>query len=131
LSASSNRAGSPCFAICRQSSEPIEPPAPVTIVGSRPGAMLHAQLWGYDASVGVSDHTKIMRLSRPAVDPGWLAAELAELERLADEGDTLEVVAKLNAIVKAPRRERVTATPEGLRSSEGSPRTAAPPSPSA
>jgi FlaA1/EpsC-like NDP-sugar epimerase len=113
--------------------EPVTSPleVPVKIVGSRPGEKLHEELWGDDESVGVSDHTKIMRLSRPAVDPGWLAAELAELERLADEGDTLEVVAKLNAIVKAPQRERVTATPEGPRSSEASPRTAAPPSPSA
>jgi FlaA1/EpsC-like NDP-sugar epimerase len=113
--------------------EPVTSPleVPVKIVGSRPGEKLHEQLWGDDESVGVSAHSKIMRLSRPAVDPGWLAAELAELERLADEGDTLEVVAKLNAIVKAPQRERVTATPEGPRSSEASPRTAAPPSPSA
>jgi FlaA1/EpsC-like NDP-sugar epimerase len=102
----------------------------VKIVGSRPGEKLHEQLWSDDESVGVSEHSKIMRLSRPAVDSGWLAAELAELERLADEGDTLEVVAKLNSIVKAPQRE-LTATPEVLRSSEASPRTAAPPSPSA
>jgi len=105
---------------------------PVKIVGSRPGEKLHEQLWDDDdESVAVSEHSKIMRLSRPAVDPSWLAAQLAELERLADEGDTLEVVAKLNGIVRNPRRERVTATPAALPSSEASPRTAAPPSPSA
>jgi hypothetical protein len=45
-----------------------------------------------------------MRLSRPPVDPDWLALQLAELERLADEGDTLEVVGKLGAIVREPQR---------------------------
>jgi hypothetical protein len=45
-----------------------------------------------------------MRLSRPPVDPEWLDAQLAELERLANEGDTLEVVAKLGSIVRKPKR---------------------------
>ena len=45
-----------------------------------------------------------MRLSRPPVDPDWLARQLTELERLADEGDTLEVVGKLGAIVREPQR---------------------------
>ena len=103
---------------------------PIKFVGSRPGEKLHEELWGGDEAVGRTDHPKIMRLSRPAVDPTWLAAELADLERLADEGDTLEVVAKLNAIVRQPQRE-ATATPEPLPGSEASLRTAAPRSPSA
>jgi FlaA1/EpsC-like NDP-sugar epimerase len=120
--------------------EPRLPGDPVTgasdvavkIVGSRPGEKLHEELWGEDESVGQSDHPKILRLSRPAVDPAWLEAELGELERLADDGDTLEVVAKLGSIVKSPRRERAaTATPAARPSSEASPRTAAPPTPSA
>jgi FlaA1/EpsC-like NDP-sugar epimerase len=107
---------------------------PVKIVGSRPGEKLHEELWGDDESVGGTDHPKIMRLSRPAVDSGWLEAELAELERLADEGDTLEVVAKLNSIVRDPRREdpaTATASSAALPSSEASPQTAAAPRPSA
>jgi hypothetical protein len=60
-----------------------------------------------------------MRLSRPPVDPEWLAEQLVELERLADEGDTLEVVGKLSAIVRAPKRETVTASPpSGVRESQ-------------
>jgi hypothetical protein len=59
-----------------------------------------------------------MRLSRPAVDPDWLARELMELERLADEGDTLEVVAKLNTIVREPMRETPAAAPVELPSGE-------------
>src|SRR3954452_17788795 len=101
---------------------------PVKIVGSRPGEKLHEELWGDDESVAQSDHPKILRLSRPAVDPAWLESELAELGRLADEGDTLEVVAKLGSIVKEPQRERVaTATPADRPSTEVAPRTAAPP----
>ena len=64
---------------------------------------------------------------------GWLTTELADLERLADEGDTLEVVAKLGAIVRAPKREMVPgpaipvpATPAEVSSgSEALPRTEA------
>jgi FlaA1/EpsC-like NDP-sugar epimerase len=114
--------------------EPVTGPrdVPIKIVGSRPGEKLHEELWGPAESVGASDHPKIMRLSHPAVDPDWLWRELAELERLADEGDTLEVVAKLAAIVREPQREAAaTAAPEARPSSEASPRTAAPPSPSA
>jgi hypothetical protein len=43
------------------------------------------------------------------VDADWLTVQLAELERLADEGDTLEVVAKLGSIVRDPKRESVPA----------------------
>jgi hypothetical protein len=45
-----------------------------------------------------------MRLSRAPVDPNWLADQLFDLERLADEGDTLEVVGKLRKIVEEPQR---------------------------
>jgi hypothetical protein len=55
--------------------------------------------------------------------------QLAELERLAEEGDTLEVVAKLGAIVREPKLESVA--PELSRSSEASLRTEAPRAPSA
>jgi FlaA1/EpsC-like NDP-sugar epimerase len=125
-----------CNMVRLSGKEPRLPGDPVTsprdvairIVGSRPGEKLHEELWGDDESVAQSDHPKILRLSRPAVDPAWLEAELAELEQLAAEGDTLEVVAKLGAIVKEPRRERpATASSADRPSTEVSPRTAAPP----
>jgi hypothetical protein len=50
-----------------------------------------------------------MLLTRPATDAEWLDAELAELERLVDAGDTLEAVGALNRIVKEPRRAPVAA----------------------
>ena len=35
------------------------------------------------------------RARRDAIDADWLEDELAELERLVEEGDTLEVVSRL------------------------------------
>ena len=49
-------------------------------------------------------HPKILRLTRPQIDEAWLEEELAELERLVAEGETLELVSKLGAMVKEPRR---------------------------
>jgi FlaA1/EpsC-like NDP-sugar epimerase len=76
----------------------------IAFVGSRPGEKIHEELWSDDDSVGETAHPKIMRLSRPPVDPEWLTEQLAELEHLADEGDTLEVVGKLRNIVSKPQR---------------------------
>jgi FlaA1/EpsC-like NDP-sugar epimerase len=101
---------------------------PVKFVGSRPGEKLHEELWGDHESVGETTHPKIMRLSRPPIDQEWLAGQLQELERLADEGDTLEVVAKLGSIVREPKLESLPA--DVTASSEASLRTEAPPAPS-
>ena len=76
----------------------------IQIVGSRPGEKLHEELWGTDESVGETAHPKIMRLSRPPVDAAWLEEQIDDLALLADAGDTLEVVAKLGSIVRAPKR---------------------------
>lgn len=76
----------------------------ITFVGSRPGEKIHEELWSDKEQIGTTAHPKIMRLSRLPVDPEWLAEQLAELERLAGEGDTLEVVGKLSAMVREPVR---------------------------
>jgi FlaA1/EpsC-like NDP-sugar epimerase len=76
----------------------------IVFTGARPGEKIHEELWSEDESVGETTHPKILRLSRPPVDPEWLEEQLAELERLADEGDTLEVVGKLRRIVREPQR---------------------------
>jgi FlaA1/EpsC-like NDP-sugar epimerase len=83
----------------------------IAFVGSRPGEKIHEELWSADDSVGATTHPKILRLSRPPVDPEWLAEQLAELERLADEGDTLEVVGKLRNVVREPQRLGVPSPP--------------------
>ncbi len=82
----------------------------IVFVGKKPGEKIHEQLWDEHESVGETAHPKILRLSRAPVDPGWLDERLAELEQLAEEGDTLEVVAKLGAIVRQPERPLVPAT---------------------
>jgi FlaA1/EpsC-like NDP-sugar epimerase len=76
----------------------------IAFVGSRPGEKIHEELWSSDESLGDTTHPKIRRLSRPPVDPNWLEEQLIELERLADEGDTLEVVGKLRKVVTEPQR---------------------------
>jgi FlaA1/EpsC-like NDP-sugar epimerase len=81
----------------------------IQIIGARPGEKIHEELWSADEAVGETGHSKIKRLSRPPVDAAWLAEQLGELERLADEGDTLEVVGRLTAIVREPKREMVAA----------------------
>ena len=90
--------------------EPEAGPREIRIqyIGSRPGEKIHEELWSADEAVGETAHPKIKRLSRPPVDPSWLTDQLRELERLADEGETLEVVGKLSAIVREPKRETVT-----------------------
>ncbi|HVP74721.1 MAG TPA: nucleoside-diphosphate sugar epimerase/dehydratase [Gaiellaceae bacterium] len=80
----------------------------IQYIGARPGEKIHEELWSEDEAVGETGHPKIMRLSRSPVDAAWLAEQLHELERLADAGDTLEVVGKLSAIVRAPKRETIT-----------------------
>jgi FlaA1/EpsC-like NDP-sugar epimerase len=93
--------------------DPVTSPKDVRIVfvGSRPGEKIHEELWSEDESVAATSHPKILRLSRPPVDPDWLEEQLAELERLADEGDTLEVVGKLQRVVCRPVRLVPTAEP--------------------
>jgi FlaA1/EpsC-like NDP-sugar epimerase len=76
----------------------------ITFIGSKAGEKLHEELWSEDDAVGATTHPKILRLSRSPVDPHWLAEQLEELERLADEGDTLEVVGKLRKVVGEPQR---------------------------
>jgi hypothetical protein len=66
-------------------------------------------LWDASEAVGETVHPKIMRLSRPPIDESWLQEQLGELSRLADDGDTLEVVAKLGSIVREPKREAMAA----------------------
>ena len=76
----------------------------IEFVGVRPGEKLHEELWGEGESVGDTPHPKILAVTRPAIDADWLDDELAELARLVADGETLELVSKLGAMMKAPRR---------------------------
>jgi FlaA1/EpsC-like NDP-sugar epimerase len=77
---------------------------PVTFTGVLPGEKLHEVLWNDDEAVGPTSHPKIMRAAHAPVDREWLEGELAELERLLDDGDVAGVVARLDAIVREPVR---------------------------
>ena len=89
----------------------LEPDRDVAIefTGALPGEKIHEELWSGDEVVAATVHPKILRLTRPQIDAGWLDDELAELDRLVGEGETLELVSRLGAMVKDPRREAVPA----------------------
>jgi FlaA1/EpsC-like NDP-sugar epimerase len=103
---------------------------PIKFVGARPGEKLHEDLWSENEAVGETGHPKILRLSRPPVDAAWLSSELTELARLAEEGDTLEVVAKLGRIVREPLYEAPFSGQTVSPDSAASLQTAAEPPPS-
>ena len=77
---------------------------PIRFVGARAGEKVHEVLWNEGEAVGPTSHPKIMRAARPEVDRLWLEAELADLERLVAEGDTLGVASRLGRMVREPRR---------------------------
>ena len=84
---------------------------PIEIIGPAPGEKLHEVLVGDGEIVSASPHPKIERIARPPVDAAWLEEELSTLERLVDEGDTLELVGALNRIVREPRRVEAASAP--------------------
>jgi FlaA1/EpsC-like NDP-sugar epimerase len=91
----------------------------IEFVGARPGEKLHEELWSEEETVTPSEHEKILLVTRPPIDAAWLEEELDELGRLVDEGETLELVGRLNRIV-APRRApaQVEGAPETAPTSE-------------
>ena len=83
----------------------------IRITGVRPGEKLHEVLWNNDESGEPTEHPKILAASQAPIDPAWLDGELRELERLVEEGETLELVARMTAMSRAPERLDVT-TPD-------------------
>jgi FlaA1/EpsC-like NDP-sugar epimerase len=81
----------------------------IEFIGPAPGEKLHEELVGDGEAVSPSPHAKIDLISRPPVDPEWLEEELAMLERLVEDGETLELVGTLRRLVDEPRRERARA----------------------
>jgi FlaA1/EpsC-like NDP-sugar epimerase len=77
---------------------------PIVFTGARAGEKVHEVLWNEGEAVGPTSHPKIMRAARQQIDPTWLEENLAALERLVEEGNTLGVVTRLGAMVKEPLR---------------------------
>jgi FlaA1/EpsC-like NDP-sugar epimerase len=76
----------------------------VEFIGVRAGEKLHEELWDEAEHAEPTPHPKILRCATQPVDPAWLEAELAELERLVEAGETLDVVSRLGAMTGSPRR---------------------------
>ncbi|MEZ5100598.1 MAG: nucleoside-diphosphate sugar epimerase/dehydratase [Thermoleophilia bacterium] len=94
-----------------------EPDVDVAIefVGVRPGEKLHEELWADGERPEATAHPKIFRCAVDPVDPGWLEDELADLERLVEDGESLDVVDRLCAVLAGPRRNgEPLAAPRGL-----------------
>ena len=72
---------------------------PIEFVGARPGEKLHEELWGADEEVRPTSHPKIQRVKRASADAAVLERELEALETLVENGETLEVVARLRGLV--------------------------------
>jgi FlaA1/EpsC-like NDP-sugar epimerase len=89
-----------------------EPGADVAIefIGPAPGEKLHEELVGDGEVASPSPHPKIDLITRAPVDAEWLEAELAVLERLVTDGETLELVGELRRVVDEPKRARSGAT---------------------
>jgi FlaA1/EpsC-like NDP-sugar epimerase len=75
----------------------------IQFIGARPGEKLHEELWSETEAVSATEHPKILLVRRPSIDPSWLEDELAELEELIEAGDTLELVARLGSMMRAPK----------------------------
>jgi FlaA1/EpsC-like NDP-sugar epimerase len=76
----------------------------IKFIGARAGEKLHEVLWSDGEEVLPTKHEKIRRSTRPPVDTVWLEAELGELERLVEDGSTLDVVSRLAAMIREQRR---------------------------
>jgi FlaA1/EpsC-like NDP-sugar epimerase len=100
--------------------EPVKDIA-IEFIGARPGEKLHEELWSADETVTPSSHEAIQLVTRSPIDADWLESELAALEQLVQEGDTLELVGRLNALVGAPRRATAPVSGDGAGAVETAP----------
>ena len=82
----------------------------IEFIGPAPGEKLHEELVGAGETATPSPHPKIDLITRSPIDSDWLEAELALLERLVSDGETLELVGALRRVVEEPRRARTGAT---------------------
>jgi FlaA1/EpsC-like NDP-sugar epimerase len=76
----------------------------IEFIGAKPGEKLHEELWGEGEEVAETPHPQIRRARRPPVDAAWLDGEIADLDHLVEDGDTLGLVARLSQTVAAPVR---------------------------
>jgi len=107
----------------RLSGKEPERDIPIEFIGVRPGEKLHEDLWGEDEASETTSHPKILRAASVPVDPLWLEDELAELERLVEAGETVEVVARLAELLHNPHRLATAAETEAPTAAASPPAT--------
>jgi FlaA1/EpsC-like NDP-sugar epimerase len=88
----------------RLSGKEPEREVPIEFIGVRAGEKLHEELWGADEEIADTGHAKIRRARRIPITASWLDEELAALEVLVRDGETLEAVSRLSTMVRAPVR---------------------------
>jgi FlaA1/EpsC-like NDP-sugar epimerase len=95
----------------------LQPDRDITIefTGALPGEKLSEDLWSADETVHATKHPKILRSTRQPIDAAWLEEELAELQRLVADGDTLELVSRLGTMVREPQRISAAAAQESAQ----------------
>jgi FlaA1/EpsC-like NDP-sugar epimerase len=76
----------------------------IEFIGAKPGEKLHEDLWNKGEKVVPSSHPKLLRATRKPIDADWLEDALGELEGMVARGETLDVVSKLAAMLREPRR---------------------------
>jgi FlaA1/EpsC-like NDP-sugar epimerase len=76
----------------------------IRFIGTRAGEKIHEELWNDGETTEPTTHSKILSARAEPVDPVWLEAELRELERLVEAGETLELVGKLTTMTRGPQR---------------------------
>jgi FlaA1/EpsC-like NDP-sugar epimerase len=81
----------------------------ITFIGARPGEKIHEELFAKGETWKPTTHPKIVALDVSPVDRAWLDARLDELEALVESGETLELVGRLAAVVREPKRLDVEA----------------------
>jgi FlaA1/EpsC-like NDP-sugar epimerase len=86
----------------------------IRFIGARPGEKLHEELFAEGETWRPTTHQKILALDVRPVDHDWLENELDALERLVDEGDTLQLVSRLREIVLHPHEAGAPASVEPL-----------------
>ena len=76
----------------------------ITYIGARPGEKIHEELFAAGETWKPTVHPKIVALDVSPVDRAWLETQLDELESLVAQGETLELVGRLAAVVREPKR---------------------------
>ncbi len=86
----------------------------IKFIGARPAEKIHEELFAEGETWRPTEHAKILALDVDPIDPRWLDEELNALDQLVEEGETLELVSQLAAMVRAPQRVGEAVRPEQI-----------------